>query len=574
MTTPALPPGFVLETQPSATPPLPPGFQTMPAQDGAAAKQPEAPNPAEDFQTTLQIATPWNTYDTGIELPESISLGLAGAGKSFADTGRGVRQIAAKFTDSTADDSSIQREIDQSRARDESLMDTGAGITGNVLGYGAQMLAPAGALRGTMVARAALPTTLGGNVVQGAVVGAAQPVATGESRAGNAAVGGAFGAGGHGLSRGLGALARNARSAIPDEVRAIYEAAKERGIELSPVQLSDSRFLKRLQGMIGSLPFTGTARRQEARVGQFNESLAGTIGEKAGRVDSAVYSRAKNRQSAQFDDLTSRNSMRVDDKLIRSLTNIAESAKMAGEQVENQVESAIEGLYRQAVTGPDGVTIPGRAYQAFDSLLGNIAKAGGPTAHFLGNVQSVVRRAMDDSISPADAAAWRQLRKEYGNRKTIAPLVAKSSDGDISPTTLMGAVTNSRSAKEAMASGTRGELGELAKIGQRMKPPQSSGTAENLLAGGVLNPVNWPAYAAGVGLGAPVGAALDSQALVKLIMRRNPGMTRQAAAEAAQRLAIPASNTYSNQRSLTLDIVGGTPGPAISESRLSELRAR
>ncbi|WP_157062614.1 hypothetical protein [Pseudoxanthomonas dokdonensis] len=509
-------------------------------------------------------------------------------GKAFADTGRGIKQAgtdAARYAvesnpvifgenggsageylrNSLADQ---QATIDEDRRLSQPLMGTGAGVAGNVGGYLSTMLLPAAGLRSLPAARAAfLPTTLLGNAAQGAVMGGLQPVATGENRLTNVGLGAGAGAAGERLGKGLGALASRAGTSISPEARSVYEAARARGIDLTPAQLSDSTFIKRMQSMLRNMPFTGAQGRYADQVASFNKQLASTIGEDAARVDSNVYSMAKARQSRLFDDLTGRNDLKVDEQLVRSLQNIADSSSIS-QQVSADVNSAIDRLYAQAVTGPNGVTIPGRAYQAFDSELGQIIKSGGPTSHFLGNVQTAVRRAMDKSISPEDAAAWAQLRKEYGNRKTLAPLVAKASDGDISPPSLMGAVSNSKGAKEAMASGTRGELGELAKIGQRMKAPPSSGTAENMLAGGVFNPVNWPGYAAGAAVAAPVSRALDSTALAKLLMRKNPGISAKAAAKIANRMALPGAASYGNDRPLEIDITGGQSVPAAEFDRL------
>lgn len=258
---------------------------------------------------------------------------------------------------------------------------------------------------------------------------------------------------------------------------------------------------------------------------------------------------------------------------MQNLTNIADSSRMAGEQVSQQVQSAIDALFDQAVTGPNGVTIPGAAYQAFDSQLGSIMKGGGAPAHFLGNVQSAVRRAMDDSISPEDAQAWQRLRAEYGNRKTLAPLVAKASDGPISPPQVMGAVTNSKSSKERMASGTRGELGELARIGQRMKEPPSSGTSERtvmaaLMGGGaVVDPVSGGLTALGLNA---LARGMDSKALARFMMRENPGITLEAAEQIIRRSANPVGQNRNSSRPLEIDVAGGQ---AVPRARLeAELR--
>lgn len=340
------------------------------------------------------------------------------------------------------------------------------------------------------------------------------------------------------------------QNVVPAARKELAQLAKERGISLTPAQLSDSRFMKWAQSMLRSVPFTGAQGRYDRQVGAFNRAVASEIGEQADNVGPEVYGRAKRRQSDTFDDLTSRNALRVDNQLIQSLSNIADSAKVSPSLAQD-VEGAIDRFYSLATTGQGGVVVPGAAYQAFDTELGQIIKAGGPPAHFLGNVQSAVRRAMDASISPRDAQAWQQLRREYGARKTIAPLAAKSVDGTISPQGLTGAVTNTNAAKEAQASGRRGGLGDLARIGQLMKEPPSSGTAERsvvaalLGTGAALDPVTGGLTAAGLNL---LSRGFDSKQLADILISQNPGLTRQTAMQIIQRSAVPAAVTTQQNR--------------------------
>lgn len=142
----------------------------------------------------------------------------AGAGKVFADVGRGVRQMGASVADAVApreqtladlaggrDHSrraAVDAEVTDSRRLDAPLMRTGSGVTGNVLGNLA-LTAPA-----LMVPGGA---TLPGAAATGAAYGAVQPVAGDESRAGNIALGGGLGAAGPIAARTVGALWRTGK---------------------------------------------------------------------------------------------------------------------------------------------------------------------------------------------------------------------------------------------------------------------------------------------------------------------------------------------------------------------------
>ncbi|HDS1550746.1 TPA: hypothetical protein QEK98_003001 [Stenotrophomonas maltophilia] len=154
----------------------------------------------------------------------------AGIGKSLVDTGTGLAQVAlrnitpqipefitragdrveqaigspaysnarrAVFGAYNAPRQGLERKVAERREIDKDLMDTGAGLAGNVVGTLAQLAAPGIAARGTATAPLLLPTSVRGSVAQGAVFGSAQPVASqGEvlENAGIGAGGGLLGA--------------------------------------------------------------------------------------------------------------------------------------------------------------------------------------------------------------------------------------------------------------------------------------------------------------------------------------------------------------------------------------------
>jgi hypothetical protein len=460
------------------------------------------------------------------------------AANALAGAPRRLDNAATRFADRSLSDQ--QAVIDQDKALDAPLMNTGAGLAGNVAGYASTLLLPGAAARGTIAARALLPATVAGNAAQGAALGALQPVATGESRLDNAAIGGAFGAGGGVLAKGLGAVAQSARNGVSDAARDIYAAAKARGINLTPAQLSDSRFLRVAQSMLRSVPFTGAQGRYANQTADFTRAVAREIGEDADKITPEVFSGAKSRIGGEFNRLSERNALQVTTDTASKLAAVQrEAAQFGGPDAQRVVDSALGRLFEQAQDG----AIPGRVYQSLDSQLGKLMKAGGEKSHYLGELRGVLREAMDASVSTADRSAWQTARGQYRDLKTIEPLVAASQDGTIPPAQLLGRVAADRTGKAAMASGRRGGLGELARIGQRMKEPPSSGTAERGAVSGILggaayiDPVTGGATALGLNL---LSRGLDSQALAKLLLRQNPGMTADVAAQIVRRLSNPA----------------------------------
>lgn len=159
---------------------------------------------------------------------------LSGAGKAFADLGRGVRQVfnagnAVQLTPELQRDDpegyeviarekekekALQAEIDESRRLDAPLMasknevlgmDVRPAVWGNVTGNIAASL-PAAFVPGA--------NTAVGSAAVGGLLGALQPTTEDESRLTNAALGGLLGAGGHGLGK----LANKAVSSAANRV--------------------------------------------------------------------------------------------------------------------------------------------------------------------------------------------------------------------------------------------------------------------------------------------------------------------------------------------------------------------
>lgn len=89
-----------------------------------------------------------------------------------------------------------------------------------------------------------------GSAALGAGYGGLGSVAEGESRGVNTAGGAGLGFLGQGAAEGVTKLGRGLANAYGPQAKAIYEAAKARGIPLTPAQLSKSEGLKRRAAMM------------------------------------------------------------------------------------------------------------------------------------------------------------------------------------------------------------------------------------------------------------------------------------------------------------------------------------
>lgn len=413
---------------------------------------------------------------------------LAGAGKAVNDTWTGVRQITGNIS---------KEEVDEQAALDKPLMDTGAGVLGNVAGQVAQIALPIGAAASigakVVPGAAALATKAGAAApymaaaAQNGVFSALQPVVGDESRLGNAAGGAALGAAGQGVASAATKVAQGASQTLSPNIRALYEKALEQGIPVRVDQLGDSRFLKTLASNLQRIPGTGAQSASEAQQQAFNRAVSRQMGEDAPGITPEIYSAAKRRLGATFEDLSGRNNLQINDDLLGELGRVVDEAeRFASPDVARAVSNLADDFLRR-VEGDN--VVPGRAYQSMDSMMGKLMKSGGEKAHFVGQLRDTVRGGMDNSISEADQAAWGAARGQYKALKTVRDIVAKDPQaGNVAPAQLASRIASNNAGKESMASGTAGELGDLAMIGRQFvrDPIPDSGTASRLAAGAAL----------------------------------------------------------------------------------------
>lgn len=176
---------------------------------------------------------------------------LAGIGKSFVDTGRGIRQtIVNELADPWSNtilgrmgvappeiyrkgqsqglvdyNKQLKGEEAERRRLDPGFTDDLAFTGGNVGGTLLQILGPGIVARGTAASSALLPTTIRGNAAQGGVIGAIQPVADEAERGTNAFVGALSGAFGTAIPKALGKGFNAFRSALSGQTLSGAERA-------------------------------------------------------------------------------------------------------------------------------------------------------------------------------------------------------------------------------------------------------------------------------------------------------------------------------------------------------------
>lgn len=442
MSLPPLPDGATLDEQDSGPPPLP---------DGATLDQPGH-----------------TTYDPTEGMSTSDKF-LAGAGKGLVDTGRGVYQLGASIGHAAglvSDEkmAKIQADIDESHELDKPLMHTTAGKVGDVVGTAAPaLLVPGG---GGILSGAAA----------GAAMGAAQPVATGESRlqnAGMGAVGGGAGGAVAKLLKGLGGFG------IPLSRENAVNTLLGEKIPLSVAQKTGAKTAQHIERASGAL-----SDSQNEFVAQqspaFNRAVLRRIGVNDPNVSAAtpdVLFDAKKAITGVMDDVASRG-VDVDDTMLNHLGDVEENAlRKLPEADMGPIKAHISDILSNSAK--NGGSLDGTAYQKIRTSLGDLSTDPryAPIAH---DMQDVLDDALTRS-APQDAARLGAARVQYRALKQIEPAV--DSGGNISVPKLMTSLMNKSNRNQTLYGQGDQSLVNLAKAARQIIPDSlgNSGTAERLI---------------------------------------------------------------------------------------------
>ncbi|MFP7721414.1 hypothetical protein [Lysobacter sp. A3-1-A15] len=504
----------------------------------------------------------------------------AGFGKAFSDSGLGFQQLGLSAADYFARSNpalvgqggreaiaqrmqATQQEIDQRRVRDADLMNTSGGTLGVIAGHVGQMAVPGGA-----VARAVGTKGVGalaGNVAMGAGFSATQPVATGESRVQNAAVGGLAGGAAHGAVAGLSALGRRAANAVAPEVRQLAGRAQQMGIPLHASQVSQSLPVKVAASAGKYLPFSGYQRAAHRQQEGFNRAVGRTFGADAPRLSDDVMTKARRGLSGQFEEIYNRNAVPLTERAARKLLSIETEASR---RLTNDQAQVLRNQMDDILSNADGGVLSGQKYQAVRTKL---RKAEGNDK--LGLAVRELRMALDDiaseSVGPQDAATLKALRSGWANMRTTEKALQQvaGAGGDIRPASLWPLVRN----------GSTQEMRELARMGQTLlkDPIADSGTAQrsliyNLLMGGgsLANPSLAPMILQAAAGGATLGRAANSNTLAKLLTRESRGRPTSRLAEliGGRLPALAATAGAQINQGMQVDVSGGQPGAWTPES--------
>lgn len=439
----------------------------------------------------------------------------AAYGKSYVDTGRGIKQLFGGLS---------EQDIAERRKQDEALSNAPGGTVGGILGQTVQIATPlpgSFAAKGASLLGRAAPFAAAG-LRSGAVAGM-QPVADGESRMGKAAEGAAWGVGGQAMASGGSVLASRAADKLSPVVRESIDLALRAGIPLNVSQVTDSPVIKAMQSATKYLPFSGAAKSARQQQEAFNAAVGRSFGVDAPQLTDDVMRGARKGLSNTFNDIYSRNNVTLTEFPVRRLADIERAAgedltEAEAQVVRNQVNKILREL-------PEDGVLSGQMYQSLRTMLQSV-EDGGKIGRFVKQLRGVLDDAATTSVGPRDAASLSKVRGQWANLRTTEDALKQvaGAGGNVRPASLWPLIRN----------GSTKEMRALARIGQNVLKEGigDSGTAQRDFWMRMLGGAGAAGTAAGLGVlpllakatagGAIAGRMLNSKAAARLLEQGKP----------------------------------------------------
>jgi hypothetical protein len=281
---------------------------------------------------------------------------------------------------------------------------------------------------------------------------------------------------------------------LSPERAAAVRTLESAGVPMTAGEYTGSTPLRYMEATLSDMPFAGG--KAAAVKSQQGEALANEVMARAGSpgelMTRETADAAKARLKTTYDDITSRNSMVVDNKLgqdIMDVANTYDNAVNVGNQrpvVYNEISKLLNA---------QGSSLPGPQYQQWRSSLGKAAsdlyRRGGDSASAdaLKGLQKALDSAFERSVAnPADAALLKETNRQYSAIKGVQKGLDRAGGDPV-----LGQLgANPGATLRAMATGPTGHRGftDLADAANTvLKPLPNSGTAQrmgNILTLGTL----------------------------------------------------------------------------------------
>lgn len=399
--------------------------------------------------------------------PGAFMAGVIGAGRVVDQAVKGVKQKYHEFTGNKNELARMENEEAQNkeiygRLSAQHPIATTVGEIAPLLGA----LPVAGSIGG-----AAAVSSLPGLVSYGST----------DERLTSGALGAAGGALGAGAGKLLGRVLNPVRasSAVAPEVT---QAAQRLGYRPTVGQETGSRTLQVLEQQAAKNPLSsgGAQAYNQANAKALNTAALRAMGETGDELTEEAFAAARTRIGGEFDRLAANKTVPLGKDFTARLQALKTRVDAAGPFKNTQAADTLENAALVARSG----RVTGEVYQAIRSELTDMSRVASRAGNdkLAGSIKGV-RQAFDDAaekaLSPDDMQAWKVARAQYAAMKTLEKRGAVKG-GNVDPAIIRNQMQSS--SPGAYARGTmKGDLADIARIGNAFRPLPDSGTASNMV---------------------------------------------------------------------------------------------
>lgn len=329
-----------------------------------------------------------------------------------------------------------------------------------------------------------------------------------------------------------------ARTAAEEERRRLVDVLRQQNVPLTTGEITGNKGVQVLESVLETLPLSGPMQRgfNDRQREAANRLVTSFTGEGVPAFTNAEREGRRAALGQQFENLARNTTVNLDTQFGTQIDDVlTRYRQQLPPDVYRNVEQRLNALL-DAATTPGNPQIPGEIYQRIRSSLSQQATDSGnrEASRALREMRNALDAAARRSLPPDVAAEWDQVRRQWGNLRTIENSMRNTDAavGDIAPRALGQAVdtANRRGGSREMqdvAAALRKVLGD--KMGQSGTQPRS--TWGQIATGGAV-------AGTGFGLAGPagVGAALASPAVIQVLLE-NPATRAWASNRLLQNVA-------------------------------------
>jgi hypothetical protein len=411
---------------------------------------------------------------------------VTGFDKGVSNAGTGLRLVNAIMNPGILSSEQAQEvhgvapsDIRAMRERDLPLNE-GGGLAGQIAG---NVL--------TMLPLASGATTIPRAVGLGMLEGAIQPAESQSERAFNTGVGGASGAGGELIGRGVQRAVTPFTRAHSQRVNDAADLLRREGVDLDIAQRTGSTGAQRVRSAMGDLPMTATTQQEftDRQLRQYTRAVLRRIGADADEATPEVLREATDRIGKQIDDALESSPPLFDTDLAAAIQRVQ------GDIPATLTDDAARPLYKNiqdifnAVDPQTGVISPAQ-FRQIRSKLSKLKRSTPAAGELAADLEDALLSALERS--GGDRAGLSLALAQWRNFRIIEGTLEKGADKFVSPSRLSGSMNTIRNRAVSLRNLGHPEtvsLARLAEAGRSLLPETigNSGTFARQITGqGIL----------------------------------------------------------------------------------------